>query len=319
LNITRPQIAIVIGLTIVSIILLFYYFNGFFMGQQQQQDREPVTEPQKIATPEGQDSFGVNEIYPTKENGREWFINMQNPEEDETFEISSDVPILRSAIDNEAWLINDTQIRMNVITPAGEEPWRDIEMTGYFKVRSVYDPNSPSSQGDDEGNGNGNEGGGGVPDLTLRARGGSHTSENPCEGTALNGSFDVLKREAFWKKEIWHTGGYTDSKGATEAVETPLLNNWIGLKVIMYNINNNTGVKMETYVDVNNTNQWVKVTEVTDEGGWFANGSDEEFNSANCGKSKDYVITNSGPIATFRADNIAFDFKNLSIREINPV
>ena len=86
----------------------------------------------------------------------------------------------------------------------------------------------------------------------------------------------------------------------------------------MYNIDNDTSVKMESYIDDNNDNVWKKVNEVTDEGGWFAISSDEEFNSVNCNKAKDYVITNSGPIATFRADNIAFDFKNLSIREIQP-
>ena len=313
MNVTKPQLGVIIALAIVTIILLFFYFNGFFMGQQEKEQKS--IEPQRITTPEGQDQFNINEIYPTKEGGREWFINMQNPKEDDTFSMSSDIPILRSAIDNEAWLINDTQIRMNVITPQGEEPWRDIEMTGYFKIRSIYDPNSPGQE--QEGNGNGNEGTL-VPDLTMRARGGEHSSDNPCEGTSLNGGIDVLKRQASWKKEIWHTGGYTDSKGTTTAFESPLLNNWIGWKVVMYNINNNTGVKMESYVDVNNTNEWVKVNEVTDEGGWFANSSDEVFNSANCGKSKDYVITNSGPIATFRADNLAFDFKNLSIREINP-
>lgn len=312
MNVTRPQLGVIIGLAIVTIILLFFYFNGFFIGQQEK--GQPSIEPQRITTPEGQDQFSVNEIYPTKEGGREWFINMQNPEEDDVFSISSDVPILRSAVDNEAWLINDTQVRMNIVTPQGQEPWRDIEMTGYFKIRSIYDPNSPGlEQG---GNGNSNEGTL-VPDLTMRARGGVHSSENPCDGTALNGSFDILKRQAFWKKEIWHTGGYTDSKGTAQAFESPLLDNWVGLKVVMYNIDNNTGVKMESYVDANNTNDWVKVSEVTDEGGWFANSSDEVFNSANCGKSKDYAITNSGPIATFRADNVAFDFKNLSIREID--
>ena len=140
MNVTRPQLGVIIGLAIVTIILLFFYFNGFFIGQQEK--GQPSIEPQRITTPEGQDQFGVNEIYPTKEGGREWFINMQNPEEDDVFSISSDVPILRSAVDNEAWLINNTQIRMNVITPPGEQPWKDIEMTGYFKVRSIYDPNS---------------------------------------------------------------------------------------------------------------------------------------------------------------------------------
>jgi hypothetical protein len=86
----------------------------------------------------------------------------------------------------------------------------------------------------------------------------------------------------------------------------------------MYNIDNDSGVKMESYIDNDNNNKWVKVNELTDNGGWFARSSDEEFYSANCNRPKDYVITNSGPIATFRADNIAFDFKNLSIREIEP-
>lgn len=43
-----------------------------------------------------------------------------------------------------------------------------------------------------------------------------------------------------------------------------------------------------------------------------------EFYSANCGKPKDYIVINSGPIAKFRADNMVLDFKDLSIREIQP-
>jgi hypothetical protein len=307
LNITKPQLAVVIGLTIITIILVYYYFQ-FSLIQQ----NAPPSQPQQVVTPEGTDIFGVNEIYPTKENGREWFVNMQNPKEDDSFSISSNVPILRSALDNKAWLINNTQVRMNVVTPDGQQPWKNIEMTGYIKIRSIYQSNQGSGAG---GEGSENENSV-IPEITFRARGGEHSSNNPCDGTALNGGLQVLNREALWKKEIWHTGGYTDSKGSAIATQDPLLGRWIGFKVAMYNINNDTGVKMETYIDDNNTNQWRKVNEVVDTGGWFANGSDKEFNSANCGKSKDYIITNGGPIATFRADNLAFDFKDLSIREI---
>ena len=31
------------------------------------------------------DNFGIREIYPTKDNGREWYLNMENPKEDEHF------------------------------------------------------------------------------------------------------------------------------------------------------------------------------------------------------------------------------------------
>jgi hypothetical protein len=87
----------------------------------------------------------------------------------------------------------------------------------------------------------------------------------------------------------------------------------------MYNINNNsTVVKLESYLDDKNNNGWRKVTDLVDDGGWYANSSDKEFYSADCGRPKDYIITNGGPIVTFRSDNTIWDFKNLSIREIDP-
>ena len=86
----------------------------------------------------------------------------------------------------------------------------------------------------------------------------------------------------------------------------------------MYNINDNEAVKMESYLDNNDNNHWKKVSEIVDDGGWFARSSDNEFYSAGCGRPKDYVITNSGPLVTFRSDNMDWDFADLSVREIKP-
>ena len=36
-------------------------------------------------TPTTFDKFGVKKIYPTKQDGREWFINMDNPNHDGPF------------------------------------------------------------------------------------------------------------------------------------------------------------------------------------------------------------------------------------------
>lgn len=93
---------------------------------------------------------------------------------------------------------------------------------------------------------------------------------------------------------------------------------WLDWKVIMYNIKigNTTAVKMESYLDIDNTGNWSKVTDFVDSGGWYARTPDAEFYNAGCGKPKDYIVINSGPIATFRADNMVLDFKDLSIREI---
>ena len=88
----------------------------------------------------------------------------------------------------------------------------------------------------------------------------------------------------------------------------------------MYNveIGNTTAVKIESYLDIHNDGNWSKVTDLIGRRGWYARTSDEEFYSAQCGKPKDYVVTNSGPIATFRAVNMVLDFRDLSIREIQP-
>ena len=68
---------------------------------------------------------------------------------------------------------------------------------------------------------------------------------------------------------------------AKAKVANSLLERWIGWKVVMYNINNNTAVKMESYLDDNNTNHWVRVTNLTDIDGWYADTSDKKFYSAN--------------------------------------
>jgi len=95
---------------------------------------------------------------------------------------------------------------------------------------------------------------------------------------------------------------------AKAKVTDSILGRWIGWKVVIYNINNDEAVKMESYLDDKNNNNWKKVTELIDKGGWYADTSDKVFYSANCDRPKDYIITNSGPIVTFRSDNMMWDF-----------
>lgn len=85
---------------------------------------------------------------------------------------------------------NEDQVRMTVSTPNGKEQWKNVEITGYARVLSA-DSNSD--------------------DLDWYARGGAHSSDVPCEGTALKGTISV-DGEVSWLKEIWHTGGYTRPK-----------------------------------------------------------------------------------------------------------
>jgi hypothetical protein len=242
------------------------------------------------------DKFGIKKMYPTTQGGREWFIDMINPKSDGIFSITSNYNITKQR--DTSWRIDAPMVRMNIDTLPGDKQWKNIEITGYAKVVSK----SSSSNN---------------TDLDWSARGGIQNSSMPCEGTALHGGLHI-DGSVGWKKEIWQVGGYTTERAKAKILTDSILGRWIGWKVVMYNINNDTAVKMESYIDNKNSNYWVKVADLIDNGGWFANSPDNIFYSANCGKSKDYIITNGGPIVTFRSDNLVWDFKNLSVREIIP-
>ena len=274
--------------TVIIIFIYYYYPQILFLP------------PHIPITTTAIHNFKVKEIYPTKQNGREWFINLEDPTADGIFDPQSKL----TQQPDGSWQIKgrggsgkyEDQVRMNVNTPKGEQQWKNVEITGYAKVISAESSKDR---------------------VDWYARGARHSSGVPCEGTSLKGNIRV-NGEVFWQKEIWHTGGYTNEKARAVATDNSLLGRWIGWKVVIYNINNDKAVKMESYLDDKNNNNWKKVTALIDNGGWHADTSDKVFYSANCGRPKDYIITNSGPIVTFRSDNMIWNFIDLSVREIQP-
>src|SRR6266487_3918890 len=243
----------------------------------------------------GIDKFGIKEIHPTKKGGREWYINMNNPANDTLFSIGGSSQGITKQTDDGSWRT----------TPPDSAQWKNVEITGYVKVNSTNDFNSHKHQAD-------------IPnDIAWLARSGRHNDEVPCDGTALIGGIHD-DGTVGWKKEIWFTGGYTKELAQAKPTDS-IVGRWIGWKVVMYNTANDTAVRMESYLDDNNNNHWVKVTDIIDDGGWYADASDNEFYSADCGKLKDHIITDSGPVVMFRADNMILDFKNLSVREIEAI
>jgi hypothetical protein len=291
----------VLATSVISSVVVGIYYSSLFVSRKQ-----PV---------EGKDLFGIDEIYPTKEGGREWYIDMANPFSDDLFSNTFDRHLTRQG--DGSWRMAGSAVRLNVGTPSNAEDWKNVEITGYAKVieSTPSDSFSNSDIADDSSSGD-HEEEDFTSDLDWRARGGRHNDEQPCEGTAYTGTIDI-DGNVRWKKEIWHTGGYSDAR-AVEKVTDPIIGRWIGWKVVIYNIDNNTAVKLESYLDDKNNDEWRKVSDLIDDGGWYANSSDKEFYSVDCGRPKNYVITNGGQIVTFRSDNTIWDFKNLSVREINP-
>jgi hypothetical protein len=279
-----------ISLVICTILILF------ILGYNNNMISSAAAIPSNNSS-KGEDIFGINEIYPTRPEGREWFLNSEDPRSDGIFYITSDKNITKQS--NGSWLINSSEVRMNVDTPPGLSEWKNVEITGYARILSVIDPSKEN-------------------DLAWFARSGIHSNKSPCEGTGLIGGIHT-DGTVEWKKEILFREGYTDGRAKSKVVVDPIIGRWIGWKVVMYNINNNSAVKMESYIDNKDTNYWVQVTNLTDNGGWSAKSSDEKFYSTNCNKPKDYILTNGGPIVTFRSDNLVWEFKDLSVREIQPL
>lgn len=272
---------------------------------------------QANSTNHKKDIFGIPEIYPTVSGGREWFVNMTNPANSSHFSETGGFELIKQS--DGSCRVNSTQVRLVVETPQNMTEWKNVEITGYAKLSLPTNINSTApidsnSVNSTTNNSESEE----IDDLAFIARSGRHSSEVPCEGTAYVGGLHN-EGSTGWKKEIWHTGGYTDER-AKNIVTEPILDRWMGWKVIIYDVqvNNQTAVKLESYVDDHNNDSWKKVTEIIDNGGWYSRSSDEEFFSADCKMARDHIIIEPGPFVIFRTDNLVLDFKNLSVREINP-
>lgn len=270
------------------------------------------------------DRFGIKKIYPTSSDGDEWFLDMEDPVADEQFSPfnmntgETDPNFKLTQNEDGSWKLksknSEAKVRMDVFTNDGYHPenietydhgvlakkgfmqsekdWKNVEITGYIKLNHATIPL-------DEGK------------FTWYNRGGHHTASKPCEGVGYKGSI-YFSGDLKFSKEQWHVSYFfTDITKGIDSLE----DRWIGYKFISYNIpdledSSDTLVKIESWVDMDNDGNWIKMDEYIDDGKWGKSGK-------KCDGEKDQIITWGGPIATFRwdrADDV--DFQYLSVREI---
>ncbi|HKG70254.1 MAG TPA: hypothetical protein VKA87_00085, partial [Nitrososphaeraceae archaeon] len=116
--------------------------------------------------------------------------------------------------------------------------------------------------------------------------------------------------DAYFKKKLFHHGGYSDRTAVEENVVDDLDDRWVGIKLVAYDLDDDE-VKLELWVDDGDEeNNWKKATEYVDDGDWEVSGSD-------CDRDSDDIIED-GTRGGFRVDDSEFEFKDLSIREIEP-
>jgi len=278
------------------------------------------------------DRFGIKELNPTKKGGEEWLMNMDDPSNDPRAGRGEGPPttfVRRN--DDGSWKVQSNEVRYGVLTSSGYHPelittldqsalaakgfmqsrndWKNIEMTGYFKVNSFTDSTKN-----------------GAAHIELVARGGRSTNDltninglpEQCEGTTYHSNTYETGRVKF-EKDLMHIDGYTsDSQDPQlEHATNRLDGRWIGIKAIFYNLPDGS-VKLEQWLDDSTDNvsspgnHWHRVLEYTDKGNWGGGQN-------NCGGTDTTIITWGGPIAIFRWDNIDdLDVKHFSVREIQP-
>ena len=99
---------------------------------------------------------------------------MDDPRSDGLFFITSYKNITKQVNKVASWHVNETSIRMNVDTPSGLQPWKNVEITGYVKiVFAVKNSNTDDVKDNAAG------------ELDFRARSGFRNNESPCEGTSM--------------------------------------------------------------------------------------------------------------------------------------
>jgi len=269
----------------------------------------------------GTDCFGVRNIYATAAGGRQWCLPDMPAEADDEWEPDDDF----SATSEPGVLHSAGSPRHSVGSPEGRAWWRNIEMSVYVRwIDGADDEFTLYARGERHTDGlvdpdDINEGIA-APDGTATWPGYPFGAPvpHPCLGTAYKGSV-ATDGSAFYKKEISHTAGYTSSAGEVRVFEGGLPSGeWIGIKFVIRNIEGDTAVRLETWIDRDASDTWEMVTSYEDRGGWEGSPADDGCDDAPLEYTDDQILTWAGPIAVLRADDQQFDFRWFSIREIAP-
>jgi hypothetical protein len=284
------------------------------------------------------DQFGVKELNPSKPGGEQWFFNgtTGDPNNDPRTGTPNEGPQTTFTGKNPdgSWKVQSSEVRYGILTSTffqenqiktlnqqqmaaqgymlRPNDWKNVELTAYLRV--VQASSSTSN---------------GASHIEFGAHGARNTNggtvggfDSSCEATAYHSNTYLTGRVKF-EKDLQHTNGYSVESADPQKlnqVNTTEFNgkNWLGIKMVLYDIGNGS-VKVEQWVDDHSNNiqpgnHWRKVLETIDHGQW---GPTRGGN--HCGGSEFQVASWGGPIALFRWDNIPnMDIKDASVREIIP-
>ena len=323
LRITKVKIStirklLIIGGSVATISVLAVYVSFYYTSSYTNQNSlsEIILDPTLVNLKNGSglDKFNVTMIYPTKEDGEEWYMISSDHEFDERLGQPFDERL------GEPYSTPSGDIRYNVETTdyanasetndisaidhsgldkrgyiTSQNDWKNVEMTGYINAKKVSDADE---------------------DLIWYVRGERHTEDyEGCLGTAYRGYLTYDGHTRFVKEQRHHSTGYVPIEEIPNVGS--IIGKMVGMKMIVYNFEQNgkVNVNMEMWLDRNNDGNWTKVDQWIDSGDWGDQGRI-------CGGESDQIITWGGPIATFRINGVEdtsdIEVEKLSIREIEP-
>ena len=268
------------------------------------------------STNESYDAFGVKKIYSTKKDGAQWYMNTDDIMNDTLFFVGppgtsncmnpSTCTLLYKNLAENNWHIKRIDVPVNegirmIVKSPTYKLWLNTEMTGYYKLKnSTHYPQEF---------------------IHVTRSGSPHSSL--CHGYSYYSGITYDGNIAEIQKSLFLAGdplSYSETF-TTRGVTTPLTDRWFGMKTMTYNINNNTAVKLEVWIDELDNNNWRKVFEQVDTG-WAVPGNPSSFGCTNPQTGLPMENTDKilwgGTEQEFRADNAEIDFEKLSIREITP-
>ena len=267
----------------------------------------------KLSIPATGASDGVKMIYPTLSGGETWFFNTTNPNDGQFDRNGAEI----SKNSDGSWHLKPGTTRMLAFTKSSGLPsdevrsslptydysrlaqtgyfykptdWKNVEITIYVKVLST-------------------SGGGDEISLVSRSVRHSNNVHEGCGGSSYHNNIDFTNGKFKFKKEMWHVN--YDIKPYSGITIGSTMDKWIGFKGIAYNLPDGS-VKLESYVDKDNNNNWQKATEMVDKANWG-----DDMTHCN-GKSDGAAVTWGSPMIIFKSNGVTYDFKKFSVRAIVP-
>jgi hypothetical protein len=299
--------------------IYYYFLENFVFSQQQNKYQDP-----KFVNQENADSFdireikyketnfneldvfGIKKIYPTLKQGFEWFMNNSDPESDPY--LHNYKRIVKN--DDGSYNIGERS-RMGVYSKDGiNYPKRNMETYDFTELSKRGYWYKPADWKNVEITGEYLYKKGKGPGITHYARSVDHSLlHDGCGGSSYKLSIHFDGTSSISKEQL-HPKPWIIHMNNNQFVDDKLDKDWFRFKGIIYNLPDGT-VKLESWLDPFLNNTWIKIAQYQDKGGWSRDGG-------KCHGKEDQIITWGSPTATFRWDDALVNFKNLSVREIQP-